>query len=404
MNNISIFKEQTALRGQFMENISDVDIRIARVEELIHAQTDQLQASQFRQVGSLYGYKQNRQIRRTAYPGSNFALHPEGLTGFTLLHYLSTQLFLFLPCPPAILTHFIGKLFIGYAGLPFFSSKCDAEGCQKSHVSQIRVEYWFPFGFFCSTILRIQLGYQANIGSRFHFDTLRRVPDSAQCVNFAVKGDIDGLKHPFSHGLASPRDTSTSRGYSLLRWALYAKQYETCKFLAYAGADPDYRPFASSDNSPRIKACHFLLEGCPSESGESALKSITQEGHLEDFIEDSRFTSIHRIVLGLCLLDLNTEVAARGDSHTIFVLLNHGADPNITDTQLSGPISNAAARGHTVCVRLLLEAGGDPDPPLPSGVRKGSPLIIATRNAADTMLLKSLLDFGANVNSRGSDG
>ncbi|KAI1925708.1 hypothetical protein LOZ65_002750 [Ophidiomyces ophidiicola] len=154
-----------------MENISDVDIRIARVEELIHAQTDQLQASQFRQVGSLYGYKQNRQIRRTAYPGSNFALHPEGLTGFTLLHYLSTQLFL--------------------------------------------------------------------------------------------------------------------------------------------------------------------------------------------------------------------------------------ADPNITDTQLSGPISNAAARGHTVCVRLLLEAGGDPDPPLPSGVRIGSPLIIATRNAADTM---SLLDFGANVNSRGSDG
>ncbi|KAI1958912.1 hypothetical protein LOZ58_004949 [Ophidiomyces ophidiicola] len=313
--NISIFKEQTALRGQFMENISDVDIRIARVEELIHAQTDQLQASQFRQPNQ-------------------------------------------------------GGILVPIWVLLFNNSENPA---------------W----------------YQANIGSRFHFDTLRRVPDSAQCVNFAVKGDIDGLKHPFSHGLASPRDISTSRGYSLLRWALYAKQYETCKFLAYAGADPDYRPFASSDNSPRIKACHFLLEGCPSESGESALKSITQEGHLEDFIEDSRFTSIHRIVLGLCLLDLNTEVAARGDSHTIFVLLNHGADPNITDTQLSGPISNAAARGHTVCVRLLLEAGGDPDPPLPSGVRKGSPLIIATRNAADTM---SLLDFGANVNSRGSDG
>ncbi|KAI1925123.1 hypothetical protein LOZ39_003125 [Ophidiomyces ophidiicola] len=165
-----------------------------------------------------------------------------------------------------------------------------------------------------------------------------------------------------------------------------------------------YMPFASSDNCPRIKACHFLLEACLSESGESALKTITQGGHLEDFIEDSRFTSIHWIVLGLRLLDLNTEVelhpedlnapysmgrtllawaAACGDSHTIVVLLSHGADPNITDTQLSGPIFNAAARGHTVCVCLLLEAGGDPDPPLPSG---------------------SLLDFGANVNSRGSDG
>ncbi len=47
--------------------------------------------------------------------------------------------------------------------------------------------------------------------------TLRRVPDSAQSVNFALNGNIEGLKDLFIRGLASPRDVSTTRGYSVLR-------------------------------------------------------------------------------------------------------------------------------------------------------------------------------------------
>ena len=33
-----------------------------------------------------------------------------------------------------------------------------------------------------------------------------------------MKGDIEGLKLLFPNGLASPRDVSTTRGYSVLRW------------------------------------------------------------------------------------------------------------------------------------------------------------------------------------------
>lgn len=43
------------------------------------------------------------------------------------------------------------------------------------------------------------------------------VPDTAQSIQFAIKGDISGLNYLFSQGLASPRDVSTSRGFSLLR-------------------------------------------------------------------------------------------------------------------------------------------------------------------------------------------
>ncbi|KAI0012384.1 ankyrin repeat-containing protein [Xylariaceae sp. FL0662B] len=233
-------------------------------------------------------------------------------------------------------------------------------------------------------------------------------------------------KRPLLQGRASPRDVSTTRGYSLLRWALYAKQYDACVFLIRAGADPSYRPIAASDNSPRKKACHFLLEGGCSEKAVEALRAITRGSeYLDDFIEDSKFTQTHKIVLGLSLKNLEEELilhpedidiqdsmgrtplawaAARGDSRTVVILLKYGADPNIMDVQLSGPVSNAAAQGHTACVLLLLDAGADPEPALPPGIQKGSPLSVACRNAKDPLLAKRLLDFGANVNSCTSDG
>ncbi|EER25757.1 ankyrin repeat containing protein [Coccidioides posadasii C735 delta SOWgp] len=427
-------QEQVSMKDKFIDTLTTVDERITRVEQMLQTQTHQLQATQFQQVGALYNVRRTNRRQSRSRPNNPTVTTPnsEGLAVRVSPYVVSCRSDCRCSChkqqkssTPALLNRVFGQLFIGYAGLPFVSPKCDIESCRKSQASQVSLEYWFPLGFFSSTIVRMQLGHHHNMGSLFHLDTLTRVPDSAQCVNLAVKGDIDGLKHLFTHGLASPRDVSTSRGYSLLRWALYAKQYDTCEFLIYAGADPDYRPLAGSDNSPRIKACHFLLEGGLPDQGVVALKTITKGSYFEDFIEDSNFTQIHRVVLGLSLLDLEDEIvlhpedlnatdsmgrtplawaAARGDSRSVVTLLSHGADPNITDVQLSGPVSNAAARGHTVCVRLLLEAGADPDPPLPSGVRKGSPLTVATRNAADPMLLKSLLDFGAVVDSRGSDG
>ncbi|KAK1237391.1 hypothetical protein MKX08_003016 [Trichoderma sp. CBMAI-0020] len=255
---------------------------------------------------------------------------------------------------------------------------------------------------------------------------LRIIPNNSQCINFAVDGDNSGLKFLFDRGLASPRDVSSTRGYSLLRWALYSKQYDTCKFLLQAGADVDNRPIGVFDNSPRAKACHFLLEGNLSEPAVDALRAITKGNeYLEDFIDGSKFTKTHRIVLGLSSSDLEAELllhpeeidlqdslgrtalawaAARNDSRAVVTLLRYGADPNIIDVQISGALSNAAAQGHTACVKLLLDAGADPNPPLPSGIKKGSPLNVAARNTNDPLVVKILLDFGADVNQAGVDG
>ena len=111
----------------------------------------------------------------------------------------------------------LGQLFASYAGLPVLSDPCDMETCEKKQTPSISVEYWFPAGFAWSRIVRLQLAYDTSVGPSLQLSALRRVSDTAQCVTLTLKGDIDGLKRLFSEGLASPRDVSTTRGYSLLR-------------------------------------------------------------------------------------------------------------------------------------------------------------------------------------------
>ncbi|UKZ94415.1 uncharacterized protein TrAFT101_009287 [Trichoderma asperellum] len=425
---------QSALGERFITSLAGVDERIARVEQMLQHQADILQMNQFIQVQSAYGTNLPLKKRHTMTKPYSAAMMPEQLNlGIRVTpSNIACRKHCSCSChtqrnsaSPAFLNNVLGRLFVGYAGMPAMSPKCDNQECQGSRSGKISLEYWFPASVW-SRILRMELSFHHAAGPSLQLDMLRIIPDNSQCINFAVDGNIGGLKFLFDRGLASPRDVSSKRGYSLLRWALYSKQYETCKFLLQAGADVDYKPIGAFDNSPRIKACHFLLEGNLSEPAVDALRAITKGNeYLEDFIDDSRFTKTHRIVLGLCSSDLEAELllhpeeidmqdsmgrtalawaAARNDSRAVVTLLRYGADPNIIDVQISGALSNAAAQGHTACVKLLLDAGADPDPPLPSGIKKGGPLNVAARNANDALLVKILLDFGADVNQAGVDG
>lgn len=96
--------------------------------------------------------------------------------------------------------------------------------------------------------------------------------------------------------------------------------------------------------------------------------------------------------------------AARGDDRAVITLLSFGAEPNIVDKKLNTPLTLASNQGHTLCVRLLLEAGALSNPITPLGVKFGSPLSCAARNANDPLLLKTLLDFDADVEASGVDG
>jgi ankyrin repeat protein len=146
---------------------------------------------------------------------------------------------------------------------------------------------------------------------------------------------------------------------------------------------------------------------------------------IEDWVEEQNFEPVHLAATGLSgtsleeVIKLNPEsidsvdalgrtaltwAAARGDHRAVATLLTHGADPNLIDSYLGGPLSYAADRGHVACVRRLLEAGAETDPILPGGQITGSPLNCAARNSTDPLVIKTLLDFGADTESCGIDG
>ncbi|KAH6673063.1 ankyrin repeat-containing protein [Halenospora varia] len=430
----TLSRHQEGLKASVSHVASQVDKRIVRVEELLKVQSERLQDSQPTQLGPYYKapppYRGRRSTQYSNKGGGSPRTPRAESIGVRVMQQITTctrgcscachkqRRF----ASPALLERIIGQIFVDCAGLPIFSQKCNVPNCTRGQSPHVRMEYWFPLGFVWSKIVHLQIAYLQNAGPQMQLNFLRRVPDSAPCIDFALYGNIDGLKDLFIRGLASPRDVSSTRGYSVLRWALYGKQWETCKFLVNAGADPDYRPISAHDNNPRNKAFDFILQGFLSKEEVETLGCLTAGS---DWVEDQNYTLIHKIVTGLCFQSLEeaillypddidaidglgrtplTWAAVRGDEKAVVTLLSYGADPNTLDIQWTGPVSYAAERGHVVCVRLLLEAGACPDPIIPGGLKIGSPLNCAARNSPDALVLKTLLDFGADVDASGVDG
>ena len=265
---VNLVQHHDGLQTSIDQVYDKVDRRIAQVEDMIKKQGNQLQSDQSTQIGPYLRPILAERRRRSSESASRLnALQPSRSEGVRIrLNQYASSCNSDCRCAchtskrsstPTVMDRILGKLFVGYAGIPLLNDKCDVKECDKSQIPHVNMEYWFPLGLFWSQIVRLQLGYQSHLGPQVSLSMLRRVPDSAPCVNFALDGNIDGLKDLFKRGLASPKDVSSTRGYSILRvsyqnsgscsvadrsqWALYGKQYQTCKFLVNAGADPDYR-------------------------------------------------------------------------------------------------------------------------------------------------------------------
>ncbi|KAL9022524.1 MAG: hypothetical protein Q9185_000234 [Variospora sp. 1 TL-2023] len=393
---LSLAQHNAGLQTSINHVYDIVDQRIAKVEHMIKKQGDRLQSEQSTQIGPYLRPILAERRRRSSESASRLnALQPSPSEGVRIrLNQYASNCSSNCRCAchifkrsstPTVVDSILGQMFVSYAGIPLLNEKCDVTECDKSQIPYVNMEYWFPLGLFWSQIVRLQLGYQSHLGPQVSLSMLRRVPDSAPCVKFAVDGSIHGLKDLFKRGLASPKDVSSTRGYSILCWALYAKQYQTCKFLVNAGADPDYR----------------IVLGLSMMSLEEELILLPE--HIDAVDALGRSPLIW--------------AAARGHVHNVALLLGAGANPNLLDVQFTSAVSYAAERDHTVCIRLLLEAGADPDPPLPEGVKVGSGLNCAARNATDPLVMKKitplihaaqkdkasfailLLEYGANINA-----
>ena len=192
----SLVRHQADLTEFLTRMQQQADQRMSNVEELLKLQAAQLQASQLDRLGNSYG-------RRPSYsrppPLARKQTQHQELTGSEDFGMRLTQYGVCRPgCPctchvqtrsstPGLIDRVFGQLFVGYAGLPLVNAKCDTDSCEKDQAAQVSVEYWFPLGFVWSKILRLQMTYRPHIGPQFELSTLRRVPDSAQCVNFVLE-------------------------------------------------------------------------------------------------------------------------------------------------------------------------------------------------------------------------
>lgn len=85
------------------------------------------------------------------------------------------------------------------------------------------------------------------------------------------------------------------------------------------------------------------------------------------------------------------------------LFLRYGADPNNMDVTGRTPLLHAVDSHNIPCLRIILEAGGHPNPTMPTGIFRSSPLT-AAGFAGMPEMLKMLLDFEANPNACNPEG
>ena len=139
----------------------------------------------------------------------------------------------------------------------------------------------------------------------------------------------------------------------------------------------------------------------------------------EIFLEKSNFSLLHRIVLGLNPISLDTIIdslsrsvinesdahgrtalwwaARRADALKVSLLLKHGADANTKNITGNTPLMTAMKTKNQTCIRLLLDAGSDIHQRNPLG---WLPLHMCCYYGSDIDIVEAFLRGGGDIDDR----
>jgi ankyrin repeat protein len=143
-----------------------------------------------------------------------------------------------------------------------------------------------------------------------------------------------------------------------------------------------------------------------------------------DWIEEQNFAAVHEIVLGRSSKLLMTELddnpnavystdakgrtalawaTARAQLDDMKLLIARGSRVDVMDTSGRSILLNAVDSSNNEGLRIILEAGADPNPEVPEGLCRSSPLIAASIGSKLEMI-KLLIEFGAEIRATNPEG
>lgn len=143
-----------------------------------------------------------------------------------------------------------------------------------------------------------------------------------------------------------------------------------------------------------------------------------------DWIEEQQFAEIHEIVLGrsskLLIMELDDNpsavhtadakgrtalawATARAQLDDMKLLIARGSRVDAMDTSGRSVLLNAVDSSNSEAVRIILEARANPNPAVPEGLFRSSPLIAASIGSKLEMI-KLLIGYGAEIRATNPEG
>jgi hypothetical protein len=127
---------------------------------------------------------------------------------------------------PQLFDLLVGKLFVGYSGLPLSHSKCDQRSCHSQSQRLAYITYYFPH-WFLAQMVSLLVTTMPLTGLTVALSVQRTVPANADIFAYTKLGDVEKIADLFKNGLASPNDVHYETGVTALNVRLPFSQQHT---------------------------------------------------------------------------------------------------------------------------------------------------------------------------------
>ncbi|KAL8826404.1 MAG: hypothetical protein Q9170_007415 [Blastenia crenularia] len=267
---------------------------------------------------------------------------------------------------PCDWTRLLGRLFIGYTGLPTPAKKCDRKSCQHGQTqTRIRVAYRFPFWFALRLIALTMTKASTSFMWKLDFPAVTEA--TSDLFVHTSLGNVERVQG-YENGVQRAMDTDE------VQIALQFRQVTAVSFLLEQGSDIYVQDCNNKTPLDTFYENYFIT------AGEKRMEALLPLFERFDVFDHWNLRQIHLIILGWSAVDLATYLsispdevdvfdswgrtplmwaAWRGDSQSVSTLLEYGADPHATSSDGNSVLIYATSGGSLECMKLILDTGAD---------------------------------------------